>query len=247
MIAFTPIGTMHTSFTEKFGVPRQSGMVPGAKGVLKLRDDPAFADALNHLEAFSHVWIIFLFHKSTQRGWRPTVEPPRLGAPERMGVFASRSPHRPNPIGLSVVRLDRVNREAAGGIEIHVSGVDLLDGTPVLDLKPYVPYADSVSDARNGWATGNIRKYTVSFSEDCESSLAIEPSLRALVQQTLAWDPRPTPQRRTMPIEDPATEGKTFGFRLGGHEVQWEVRDGGIRVKCLSKLAPLHPPERPPV
>ena len=162
-----PIGHMQTCFQEKFGVPRQSLMVGSAKGILKLNPDPQFKDALKYLDGFSHVWIVFLFHQHEKQVWRPLITPPRIDAPGRVGVFASRSPHRPNPIGLSAVKLEKIDFNAKGGIEIHVSGVDLLDGTPVLDIKPYLPYVDCITDAKGGWTETAIPKYPVVFSEKC--------------------------------------------------------------------------------
>ena len=148
---FPPIGVIRTNFTEKFGVPRQSMMISEALGVLKLHPDPSFRAALNHLDRFTHIWVVFIFHQSVEKGWRPTIRPPRVDAPRKVGVFASRSPHRPNPIGLSAVKLERIDLDAPGGIEIHLSGVDLLDGTPVLDIKPYLPSTDAEAGASMGW------------------------------------------------------------------------------------------------
>lgn len=151
---FPPIGTIRTCFTEKFGVPRQPRLVAAARGVVRLH--PAFSDpaAVLGLRAFSHVWILFAFDRARTpahpAAWSPTVSPPGSGAPEKVGVFASRSPHRPNPIGMSAVELIDV-RAGPDGTEIHVGGVDILDGSPVLDVKPYVPYADSIPAASHGW------------------------------------------------------------------------------------------------
>lgn len=238
---YPPIGVMRTCFTEKFGAPRQSMMISEAQGVLKLRPEPAFREALNHLQSFSHLWVVFVFNQHTDKPWRATIEPPRIEAPRRVGVFASRSPHRPNPIGLSAVKLERIDLDAPGGIEIHLSGVDILDGTPVLDIKPYLPYADSIPEASAGWAEGEIRRYPVLFS--AEALAAIErsgsvrhPRLKDLITQMLEWDPRPRSQRRGLPIEDPVMEGRRFGFRVFDFDVQWEIRDQGIRVVDLISL-----------
>src|SRR5690606_2898001 len=137
---FEPIGMLRTPWSEKFGVPRQSLMISEAWGLLRL--SPHYRAALSQLETFSHLWLVFVFHKHRQGPWKPIIEPPRLGVRD-IGVFASRSPDRPNPIGLSAVKLERIEDRGQGGIDIHVSGVDLLDETPILDIKPYVPYADS--------------------------------------------------------------------------------------------------------
>ena len=226
---------MRTQFTEKFGIPRQSLMVSEAQGVLKLNPDPSYQVALNHLEQFTHVWVIFVFHQSVDKGWRPTIRPPRINAPRRVGIFASRSPHRPNPIGLSALKLEHIDHRAPGGIEIHFSGVDIMDGTPVLDIKPYLPYADAIPEASAGWAEGEIPRFRVEFSS--ESLLSISrhssvkhPRFRQLITQMLEWDPRPTSQRRAMPIGAPESQGMRFGFRILELDVQWEIRDREVYV-----------------
>ncbi len=224
-----PIGILKTCFTEKFGVPRQSLMMSEARGVLKLNPDPNYPAALHHLDQFTHLWLIFVFHKNGGT-WRPTIDPPRLGAPKHMGVFASRSPHRPNPIGLSVVKLDRIDLAAQGGIEIHLSGVDILDGTPVLDVKPYLPYADSVAEANTGWVKGEIERFPVEFSRESLVTLENEPKLKRLIEQMLEWDPRPTSQRRAAPIDARESEGKNFAFRVLDFDVKWQIRAGSLYV-----------------
>ncbi len=230
----TPIGYLKTCFTEKFGVPRQALMTTEARGVLKLKDDTKFRAALGHLDQFSHVWIVFLFHKNGG-DWHPHIDSPRLDAPKNVGVFATRSPHRPNPIGLSAVKLDRVDLEAEGGPEIHLSGVDILDGTPVLDIKPYLPYADSIPTANMGWIEGEIEKYSVSFSPDALQAVK-DPQTKRLIEQMLEWDPRPTSQRRSAPMNAPESEGKRFAFRILDLDVKWEIRKGGLFVFAIVPL-----------
>jgi tRNA-Thr(GGU) m(6)t(6)A37 methyltransferase TsaA len=245
------IGVIRTPFREKFGVPRQSMMMSEARGVLKLKPDPTFRVALNHLDEFTHLWVVFVFHQVAENDWRPTIRPPRVDAPRKVGVFASRSPHRPNPIGISAVKLERIDLEAPGGIEIHLSGVDLLDGTPVLDIKPYLPYADIIPEAASGWAGSEIPRFEVRFSDSCsdffqgrgsfdvDADLAgrTPEDLRRLIVQTLEWDPRPTSQRRAMPIGAAPSEGLAFGFRILNIEVKWEIRHGGIFVTELEMAA----------
>lgn len=238
-----PIGFMQTQFKEKFGVPRQVGMVREAKGILKLDANPEFTIALRHLEEFSHIWVIYLFHQHLEKAWRPTIEPPRIGGPKRVGVFASRSPHRPNPVGISAVKLERIDWDAADGVEIHISGHDIMDGTPVIDIKPYLPFADCIPEATSGWAAGDIPQYAVHFSDDASRAIAEygehNPRLRELLSEMLKWDPRPTSQRRAMPIEGFGTvwtEKRHFGFRVLDFDVQWEVRDGAIYVLRLIKV-----------
>ncbi len=239
--SLTPIGTIKTCFKEKFGVPRQSLMADAAKGVVKLSEDPRLIPALNHLETFSHIWIIFLFHKTGDRNWRPNIDPPRLEADKQMGVFATRSPHRPNPIGMSVVKLEGIDLKADGGAELHVSGVDILDGTPLLDIKPYLPYADSVNSATSGWIKSEIESFPVSFSPQSLRLLqdlpqAAYPQLQELLEQMLRWDPRPTSQRRAVPMGDPKSEGAKFAFRVLDFDVHWEIRQGAPFVMRIEML-----------
>jgi tRNA-Thr(GGU) m(6)t(6)A37 methyltransferase TsaA len=238
---FPPIGILRSCFHEKFGVPRQSLMMSEARAILKLNPDPDFRSALNHLEEFTHIWLVFVFHQAGPRAWRPTIRPPRLDAPRRVGVFASRSPHRPNPIGISAVRLDRIDLDAPGGIELHLSGIDLLDGTPILDIKPYLPYADSVPHAGAGWAHSEIPHYDVSFGTEAQTFLSTLPTddstrLSALIEQTLSWDPRPTSQRRAMPIESPESQGMKFGLRIADFEVKWRIHSSAIEVLQILTL-----------
>jgi len=237
---YPPIGVMKTCFTEKFGVPRQSMMVMEARGVLKLNPDPLYIEALHLLETFSHIWIVFSFHKSLGKNWSSRIEPPGADGPKSVGVFASRSPHRPNPIGMSVVKLEKIDRSASGGIEIHVSGVDLLDGTPVLDIKPYLPYSDTVEGANSGWAANPIARYPVGFSPECLAFLhreeAENPRLKNLIEEILRWDPRPKSQRTAMPIHEPENEGKKFRFRILQFDVEWQIQQKQI---CVLELFPL--------
>lgn len=236
-----PIGTIRTPFREKFGVPRQSMMMSEARACIKLKPDPQFAIGLRNLEQFSHIWVIFVFHQNGKKGWRPLIDTPRLEATQRMGVFATRSPHRPNPIGMSVVKLEAIDLEAKDGIEIHVSGVDILDGSPVLDIKPYLPYADRIEEANSGWIHSEIRRYPVSFSEKSEQvieaySAEDHPRIRALIEQMLMYDPRPSSQRRSAPLLAKSTESEAYAFRILGLDVHWCVRDGTIHVH---KIVPL--------
>jgi tRNA-Thr(GGU) m(6)t(6)A37 methyltransferase TsaA len=237
---YLPIGFLKTCFKEKFGVPRQSGMVPEARAVLKLNDHPDFKLALNHLEDFSHLWIIFSFHKHAEMKWRPTIHPPRVSAPKNIGVFASRSPHRPNSIGMSAVKLERIDWNAKNGIEIHLSGVDFLDDTPVLDIKPYLPYTDRIMEANGGWADGDIVQYPVSFSIDALETINTytkreHPNFEKLLIEMLKWDPRPTSQKRLHPIEEPLSEGLLFGFYFLEFDIKWKIHNLGIYVLLLVK------------
>ena len=226
-------------------------MVSEARGVIRLAPEFSHPDTVLHLEEFSHLWVVYLFHKNqsseTEFKWSPTIQPPRIDAPKKVGVFASRSPHRPNPIGLSVVKLEKINIHASGGIEIEVSGVDILDGSPVIDLKPYLPYADIVSDATNGWIKNEINRYLVIFSEEAlrvieqESTKSLhlqKCDLKKLITEMLEWDPRPRSQREMAPVEDPLNQRKKFAFRLMDLDVHWIIdeRDAQPCFKVISIL-----------
>jgi tRNA-Thr(GGU) m(6)t(6)A37 methyltransferase TsaA len=236
-----PIGTLKSCFGEKFGVPRQSLMISEAWAILKLNPNPQFKSAVKDLDRFTHLWLVFLFHRRANRPWRSTIESPRVEIKQKIGVFASRSPDRPNPIGLSAVKLERIDTEAEGGIEIHLSGVDILDGTPVLDIKPYLPYADRIESAGAGWADAKIEKYDVSFSKESLAYLAafeteMPPRFRQLVEQMLQHDPRPTSQRRVAAIRDPKSQGKQFAFRVDRFDVHWKIWGKTVRVTEIRSL-----------
>lgn len=147
----TSIGVISSPYKEKFAIPRQPGLVSSAKATLTLTPPYDEPDALRGLAEFSHVWLVFAFHETMDKGWNPTVRPPRLGGNERLGVFATRSTFRPNPIGLSVAKLEGITTRN-NQCQLHLSGIDLVDGTPILDIKPYIPYADNVPDAQGSYA-----------------------------------------------------------------------------------------------
>jgi tRNA-Thr(GGU) m(6)t(6)A37 methyltransferase TsaA len=237
-VEFEPIAVIRTPFTQRFGIPRQPGLVPEARGIIKFNNDPDFQHALKGLEQFTHLWIVFLFHSHGGTKWKPTIRPPRLGGKEKMGVLASRSPHRPNPIGLSAVKIEKIDASAKGGAEIHVSGVDLLDGTPVLDIKPYLPYADSIPEAGSGWAHEEIKRTPVRFLE--EALLKIEAAerngdqnLKKLIEELLTIDPRPGFQRRELPPEAEHSQGKDFGLLVKTHDVHWRIENQAFVVTDL--------------
>lgn len=242
---YPPIGVIQSCFREKFGVPRQSLMIDEATGILKLEPDSRNRAALQRLEEFSHIWVIFVFHRNGREAWRPVIDPPRQEAIKSLGVFATRSPHRPNPIGMSAVKLERIDYEAVGGIEIHLSGIDLLDGTPVLDIKPYLPYADRIDGANSGWAKSEIKRYAVSFSDQSVESLERiaspkYPRAKQLIEQMLEWDPRPTSQRRSVPMESIDSEGARFAFRVLDFDVKWEILSGAPHVLDVIEIESDH-------
>jgi tRNA-Thr(GGU) m(6)t(6)A37 methyltransferase TsaA len=221
---FEAIGIIRSPFKEKFGIPRQAGLVPGIGGVLELLPPYNRPETVAELDGYSHLWIQFVFHQAQREQWQPTVRPPRLGGNRRVGVFASRAPYRPNSIGLSVVTLERVVAEP-GRVELHLSGVDMVDGTPVLDVKPYVPYVDSIPGARSGFAdVPPPASLQVRFSGRAEQQLQERPDgeeLRTLIEQLLALDPRPAYQEQGERI---------YGFRLYDFDLRWRVVDGCAEV-----------------
>ncbi|MCB1859680.1 MAG: tRNA (N6-threonylcarbamoyladenosine(37)-N6)-methyltransferase TrmO [Gammaproteobacteria bacterium] len=215
------VGIVHSPFKEKFGIPRQPGLVPQAAGILELLPPYNCPESVSGLADYSHIWIQFWFHQVEQGAWQPRVRPPRLGGNRRVGVFASRSPFRPNPIGLSVVKLNEVRCEG-GAVTLAISGIDILDGTPVLDIKPYVSYADSIPDARSGFApTAPDEALRVVFSAHAERQIQSRgdlPKLRELIVSLLTTDPRPAY------VEDGRKE-RVYGIHLYDFDLRWRVEN----------------------
>ena len=224
-ITMHTIAHIHTDLPEKFGVPRQSGLVPQLQGTIVFEPDYRNPDALRGLESFSHLWLIFRFHRAEREGWSPTVRPPRLGGNRRMGVFATRSPFRPNNLGLSCVKLEGVCRDEKLGPVIHVSGADLVDGTPILDIKPYLPYADCPRDATGGF-TDPLEAEPLEV--ECDEALlaGLEAQQRAGLMGVLACDPRPRYQ------EDPE---RVYGLAFAGKNVKFTVRDRVLTVLAVEE------------
>ena len=218
-----PIGYLRSCFREKFAIPRQPALAPAARGVLELLPPFDRPEALQGLEQVSHVWLLFLFHQALEEQPRLRVRPPRLGGNRAIGVFASRSTHRPNGIGQSVVRLDKVEPG-----RLWLSGIDLLDGTPVIDIKPYVPYADALPEARNAIAETAPEPIAVSWAPDARvaaeaAQQRLGEPLVELIEQCLAQDPRPAYQQ--------PTPERRYGTRLWDCEVRWHYpAPGEIRV-----------------
>ena len=217
--SFDPIARICSDYTSKFGIPRQSGL---ARTQAEIRFEPAYAmpEAVRGLEGFSHLWILWIFSESAPKGWHPTVRPPRLGGNERVGVFASRSPFRPNPIGLSCVQLTGIEIRDGAGPVLHVQGADLMDGTPVLDIKPYIPYCDSHPEASEGF-TG-LRAFHCLKIICPDDLLAILPAeKRTGLLDTLSQDPRPSYHH------DP---GRIYGMPYAGREVRFRVSEDTLTV-----------------
>lgn len=214
------IAHIKTDFPEKFGIPRQSGLVKQLKGKVIFEPKYRSPQALKGLEGYSHIWIIWQFSKAQRTGWSATVKPPRLGGKTHMGVFATRSPFRPNPIGLSAVRLERVVYDEKLGPILEVSGIDMLDGTPVYDIKPYLPYADSYPDAVGGFADQvKAHTLTVDFPGELRQKVA-ETDCEALIG-LLSQDPR------TAYIED---EERIWGITYKGYNIKFQVHLDKLKV-----------------
>lgn len=224
-----PVARVVSPYREKFGIPRQAGLVEEAQGWLVVRPDLARREAFDGLEGFSHIWVIFGFH-ACQGNYRLRVRPPRLGGNREVGVFASRSPFRPNNLGLSVLHFQGVE-EQGGELRLRVAGLDLLDGTPVFDIKPYLAYSDCVPGARSGYAASRPDPaLEVCFAPGAEAQLVSlkreGEQLRALIVQTLALDPRPAYRQES---EDP----RQYGMRLGHWDVRWRVTGGQVVVETI--------------
>jgi tRNA-Thr(GGU) m(6)t(6)A37 methyltransferase TsaA len=224
----SPIGFMRSCFKEKFAIPRQPQLAPAARGVLELVAPFDHADAVQGLEQVSHVWLLFLFHQALEEKPRLKVRPPRLGGNQSMGVFATRATHRPNGIGQSVVKLDKVEPG-----RLWVSGIDLLDGTPVIDIKPYVPYADVIQSASNNIASAAPLLIPVEWDENAlsqahEHALRLAEPLIELIEQCLAQDPRPA-------YQVPAPE-RRYGAQLWDVDVRWHYPQAGL-IRVLEVVA----------
>lgn len=221
----TPIAFIHTEFPEKFGIPRQSGLATSLRGKIVFAPEYRNADALRGLQDFSHLWLIWEFSANSTRGqWQPTVRPPRLGGNERMGVFATRSPFRPNPLGLSCVEIDSIELDTPDGPVIYVKGADLMDGTPIYDIKPYIKYADSRPHAICGYVDNlQERKLKVILPQEISSAVNDRTVLESLVQ-TLSLDPRPSYHY------DPERE---YGLSFAGMNVRFKVSSGVLTVTHL--------------
>ena len=216
-----PVARIHSEFEGKFGVPRQSGLVEALEALVVFEPEYRDPAALRGLEGFSHVWLIWVFDQAVRQGWSPTVRPPRLGGNARLGVFATRSPFRPNPIALSAVTLAGMEETREWGTVLRVRGADLMDGTPILDIKPYLPYADCRPEAVGGFASAPAGE---TLAVECLPELweKVPPQRREALRAVLALDPRPRYQ------EDPE---RVYGFGFAGLEVRFSVEGGVLRVR----------------
>ena len=217
----TIIAEIRSDFPTKFGIPRQSGLVPELEATVVFRPEYRVPEALRGIEGYSHLWLLWEFSETRREGWRPTVRPPRLGGNRRVGVFASRSPFRPNPIGLSCVRLLGVEQHPQWGTVLRVAGADLMDGTPLYDIKPYLPHADCHPEATGGYSAARLA-HPVAVVIPPEWEAQIPPRHRAALRAVLAQDPRPAYQQDA---------GRVYGFCYAGLEVRFTV-EGGVLTVC---------------
>ncbi len=217
------IARIHNDFTDKFGIPRQSGL-SGAVSQIIFESEYRNIDALRGIEQFSHLWLIWNFSESNKEKWSPTVRPPRLGGNTKVGVFATRSPFRPNPIGLSVVELIKVE-ETKNGPVIYVKGADLLDGTPIYDIKPYVPYSDCISSASGGF-TSDTKDYKLDVNIPDSISLKFPDDKLTILTEILSGDPRPSYHR---------DDTRIYGMSYAGYNIKFTVKENTLTVKEIEK------------
>ncbi|OOF68776.1 tRNA (N6-threonylcarbamoyladenosine(37)-N6)-methyltransferase TrmO [Rodentibacter caecimuris] len=228
-----PIATIHTPYKEKFSVPRQPDLVQDGTGIIELLPPYNVAECVRGLEQFSHLWLIFQFDKVPQGKWQPTVRPPRLGGNKKIGVFASRATHRPNPLGLSKVALKKIECEK-GKILLHLGSVDLVDGTPIFDIKPYIAYSDSEPNAQSGFAQQRPQpKLQVEFSSQAKTALQKlvqnRPYLDRFITQIIEQDPRPAYQQGKL-------TNRIYGISLYEFNIKWQIKSGTTNIAEVLKI-----------
>lgn len=219
------IARIHNDFPTKFGLPRQSGLVNELRSMIVFEPEYRVPEALRGMEGYSHLWLIWQFHQAERDAWSPTVRPPRLGGNARMGVFATRAPFRPNPIGLSSVRLEEIRQEPNLGTVLIVSGADLMDGTPIYDIKPYLPYVDCHPDATGGFAH-EVKDHALQVEIPQELLQRVPDNRREALRGVLAQDPRPGYQRDAERI---------YGFEFAGMEVRFRVAEDVLTVTDIAR------------
>ncbi len=228
----TPVGYIESCYKEKFGIPRQPGLVL-SPATIKIDSFYANDEAFRELENFSHIWVIFIFHKAISEEWKPTVRPPRLGGNKRIGVFASRSMFRPNPVGLSVVELKSIERKD-NTIVLNIVGGDFLDATPVIDIKPYLPYADAIVNAKAGYAATKPEvRFNVEFSNEAITQIkqyeVTYPQLKLLITDILQLDPRPAYQDKQ--------QKNDYSMKLYDFDLKWKIENDEVVVTALELLS----------
>ena len=216
----SPIAHIRTEFSEKFGIPRQSGLAASLRGTIVFEHEYRNADALRGLEGFSHLWLIWGFSENLDKGWSPTVRPPRLGGNTRVGVFATRSPFRPNGLGLSSVKIVEIKTDPKLGPVIVVSGADLMDGTPIFDIKPYIPYADCQTEATGGF-TDTAGEYLLQVEFPAQLLQCLPEDKWEAAIEVLSHDPRPSYQRKP---------GRVYGLTFAGFDIRFTVEEDLLQV-----------------
>lgn len=233
---FKVIAKIKSDFPDKFGIPRQSGLLKELRSAIRFESEFRVAEALRGLEGFSHLWILWIFSENVRMGedgenrWSPTVRPPRLGGNKRLGVFATRSSFRPNPVAMSCVKIEEIRLNVTdgdyNGPEIIVSGADMMDGTPIVDIKPYLPYADSVPDALGGFAEP-LREKCLQVEMGVSLPVDFPADKLDTLREILAEDPRPAYQKNP---------DRVYGFKFAGYEVKFKVQDDVLSVLDLIKI-----------
>lgn len=218
-----PIAYIESEFKEKFGIPRQSGLVEGLKSTIVFEKEYQKPEAFRELDGYSHIWLLWEFSENIRSGWSPTVRPPRLGGNKRVGVFATRSPFRPNPIGMSLVKLEKIEMNSGRGPLLVVGGADLMDGTPIYDIKPYLPHVDSCPNARGGFAE-KVKDDCLTVKCTQQLLEKVEKSKRDTLLSLLANDPRPAYK------ED---ENRVYGMNFAGMEVKFRVENKVVFVERI--------------
>lgn len=226
-----PIGIIHSPYKEKFAVPRQPRLTPSATARIRLLDEANSPEAVRGIEEFSHLWLLFLFDQNLDAGWTPTVRPPRLGGNERVGVFATRSPFRPNGIGMSAVELKGITHKG-GQVWLELGSVDLVDGTPIVDIKPYIPYSDAIAEANGGFAQNAPKQLEVIFAELADQQLrfhANQRQVRAVIQEVLSQDPRPAYKKNHV-------DNKEYAVNLFDLNVKFKVNGEIVTVTAIERF-----------
>lgn len=233
------IARIRSDFPDKFGIPRQSGLLKNLRSTIVFEPEFRNADALRGLEGFSHLWLLWIFSENVRDTWKPTVRPPRLGGNTRLGVFATRSSFRPNPLAMSCVKIESVNLTGEGAPSITVSGADLMDGTPIVDIKPYLPYADSVPEATGGFAEAvRFKKLDVDFAPELldgtdfaanSAGIKFPADKKAALVELLSEDPRPAYQR---------SADRVYGVRFADFEIKFQVQGDHLTVVAILPLQP---------
>ncbi|WNC70123.1 tRNA (N6-threonylcarbamoyladenosine(37)-N6)-methyltransferase TrmO [Thalassotalea nanhaiensis] len=230
--SFTPVGVIHSPYKQKFAIPRQPGLVTAAHGKLELLIADNQLELIRDIEQHSHLWLVFVFHGTSEQGWKPLVKAPRLGGNKKTGVFSTRSTFRPNPIGMSVVKLTGTST-VNGNLALDISGLDLLDGTPILDIKPYIPYSDSVQDAQSIMAPmPEQTNFVISFTDNAQQQLLSLGSnyqdLRLFIEQVLNQDPRPAYKKAQ-------TDRQEYGMNLYDLNIRWQIHNNDCTVLSIEK------------